>query len=212
MTSGGTIQRFSLNPPVVSVKMILRLQKYRDIAAVPRRIRDSAEKAAREASGLAESQVLLWRGPLSRVEADGTIALGGGQCFHSLTFARLLTGSTELCALLLTVGEGIERRAGQLVDDGRLLEGLMMDTCGWAMVSLSLRAARRKVAETEKSRNCRFTSASAPGYSDWPLVEQKTLFELFAGEPLPISLDDWQTMLPRKSISSVFGVIREPLP
>ncbi len=212
MTSGGTIERFSIDAPAVPVRMILRLQKYRDTSKVPRRVRESAQRAVEEARVLADPRAFLWRGELSRVDADGTITLGSGHQFHSPTFARLLADSTELCALLLTLGDGIESSSRQALEDDRLLDGLMMDTCGWATVSLSLRAARRRIAEANKSRGYLLTAALAPGYLDWPLAELKTLFELFADEPLPVALNDYQTMLPRKSISSVFGAVPEARP
>ncbi len=212
MTTGGTIERFSLEAPAVPVRMILRLQKYRDTSKVPRRVREAAERAVEEARELAEPRAFLWRGALSGVDVDGTITLEAGQQFHSPTFARLLADAKELCALLLTLGDGIESSSRQALEEDRLLDGLLMDTCGWATVSLSLRAARRKIVEENKSRGCRLTSALAPGYLDWPLVEMKMLFELFADEPLPVALNDFQIMLPRKSISSMFGVVPEACP
>lgn len=207
MTTGGTIERFTLDAPAVPVRMILRLQRYRDTSKAPRKVREAAEKAVMEAHELADPRVFLWRGTLSGVDADGTITLSGGHQFHSPTFARLLADSSELCALLLTLGDGIEDSSRKSLDNDRLLEGLMMDTCGWATISLSLRAARRKIAELENFQGCRLTSALAPGYLDWPLAELETLFDLFAGESLPVALNEFQTMLPRKSISSVFGVV-----
>ena len=212
MTTGGTVERFSIEAPAVPVRMILRLQRYRDTSAAPRKVREAAEKAVKKARELADPRVYLWRGALSRVDADGTITLSAGQQFHSPTFARLLADSTELCALLLTLGDGIESSSRQSLDNDRLLDGLMMDTCGWATISLSLRAARRRVAEADNYQGCRLTSALAPGYLDWPLAELRTLFDLFAGESLPVALNEFQTMLPRKSISSVFGVVPDAAP
>jgi len=74
-TRPATILRPALPPAVVPAELLLRLQKYRDLARVPPAIRQAAEEVAAEASRLIAPQAVLWRGPVTAVDPDGEVTL-----------------------------------------------------------------------------------------------------------------------------------------
>jgi len=53
------VRRWALEPPALSAELILRLQKYRDMARVPRAIREAAEAVAAEASRITRPEAVL---------------------------------------------------------------------------------------------------------------------------------------------------------
>ncbi len=204
---GGTIQRPALDPPVVPPELILRLHKYRNLAAVPRMVREAAEDVAAEATRLAVPAAVIWRGPVTKTELGGAVSLAGVHHFHSRTLARLLSRSTEALVLVLTAGAAIEERAMEMLSENLLMEGVLMDTAGWAALEVLARSLRLELTAAEKRRGSTLTHRTAPGFSDWGLEEQVALFRVFGGAPLPVRLNEAACMLPRKSISGVFGVV-----
>jgi hypothetical protein len=199
----GQVFRLEVPPPAISGRMVLRLQGYRDVAAVRPKIAEIAERMAQQASTLAAPEVVVWRGPLEEV---GTNSVGvAGQTFNSPTLARLLADASEIQAVLLSVGSGIEDQSHEMLTEGKSVEALFMDTCGWAAISLSVRVIRRLLEEQAEARSMRLTTRLAPGYRDWPLEEQAAIFELFGDAPLPASLNESAAMTPKKSLTAVFG-------
>ena len=69
------VWRWALEPPALPAELILRLQKYRDMARVPRAIREAAEAVAAEAIRLTRAEAVLWCGPVSRVDPSGAVTL-----------------------------------------------------------------------------------------------------------------------------------------
>jgi cobalamin-dependent methionine synthase I len=50
----------------------------------------------------------------------------------------------------------------------------------------------------------------SPGYCDWPISEQKKVFELVQADMIGVSLNESFLMNPRKSVSGLFGITEEP--
>ena len=200
------VLRPPLDPPKVPPELILRLQKYRDLTRVPRVIRQEAEQIAAEATRLTSPAAVLWRGPVTKVEPGGAVTLAGQHHFSSRTLARLLSRSTEAFVFVLTIGTGIEDRAREMLGTNLLMEGVLMDTAGWAALEVLARSLRVGLATTEKRQGRSLTPRTAPGYHDWALEEQVALFRVFGETALPVTLNEGACMFPRKSISGIFGV------
>lgn len=204
----GTVRRLALPPPPVSAETILRFQKYRDLGRVPGPIRKAAEDAAREASGLTAPEAVLWRGPVTEVDGQGSVTLAGAHRFGSRVLARLLAEAEEAIVAVLSVGPAIDERAREFLAEQLLVEGFLMDVAGWVAIEGVVRALRQRLLAEERPAGRTVTHRMAPGYCDWPLEEQGALLAVFGDEPLPVTLNEASCMLPRKSISAVFGVVR----
>jgi hypothetical protein len=207
MGGARSILRPGLTPTAVPAELVLRLQKYRDPGDAPSSIREAAERVAREASRLIAPRVVVWRGPITRVEARGEVTMAGAHRFHSRKLGRFLARSSEALVVVLTVGPGIEDRVDEMMEAGQLRDAVLMDTAARAAVESLLSSVRGSLAATERSRGCQLGARFAPGHDDWPLAEQAELFQLFGETPLPVSLNSSAYMWPRKSLSAVFGVI-----
>ena len=203
----GAVQRWTLEPPVLPAELILRLQKYRDMARVPRAIREAAEAVALEAGSLARPEAVLWRGPISRVDPSRGVTLAEVHHFQSAALARLLAHATEAYVVVLTLGDALEGRVRSMFEERLLLEGLLMDTAGWAAIELSVRDVRRRLIAQERPAGRSVTHRLGPGHRDWPVEEQGALLRIFGDTSLPVSLSESACMLPRKSISAVYGVV-----
>jgi hypothetical protein len=201
------LQRWMPLPPRVPAELVLRLQRYRDMARVPRGVRLAAEAAAQEVSGLIRPEARLWRGAVTRVEPAGTVVLAGAHEFHSAALARLLAGSDEAYVVVLTLGAAVEERARALLTERMALEALLLDTAAWAGIELLIRDLRRHLLARERPAGRAVTHRLGPGHRDWAVSEQAALLGVFGAAPLPVSVNESACMLPRKSISGAYGIV-----
>jgi hypothetical protein len=137
----------------------------------------------------------------------GTVHLHDGTSFASPKLSKTLKGCEELICFLGTIGHKVDRAVQDLLDENRLSEAYILD----AMASL---AAENMVERFHQDMKTRYeeqgkhvTLRFSPGYCDWPLVDQKKLFDLLDSDQLDIQLTDSCFMRPRKSVSGVFGVM-----
>ncbi len=203
----GKVVELTLVTPRVSPDLILRLQKYKKLEAVPAPVRQAAEAVAALAETLVEPQGRLLRVPVKRVGPEGFVLLADGVEFHSRALARLLRGAKAAVLFLLTLGPKLEARAQEMMVEEQFLEALLLDTAGWVAVDALAKALRGHLVAEAQSEGMRLTHRMAPGYADWRLEEQRILFSVFREDALPIQLTEACVMLPRKSISGICGVI-----
>jgi cobalamin-dependent methionine synthase I len=60
----------------------------------------------------------------------------------------------------------------------------------------------KRFGEEDRTVTFRFS----PGYCDWPVTQQKKLFNIFDTKEIDVELLDSCLMKPRKSVSGVFGI------
>jgi hypothetical protein len=201
------VEELDLRRPGVDPDRILRLQKYRDLERVSPVIRDIARKMASLAEVLVEPGGWLRREPVRAVDHDGAVTLAGGIEFQSRALARLLGDAAAAVLVILTIGPALELRAQELIADGEFTEGLLLDTAGWVAVDAVIKELRQRLGADARLRGFRLTGRMAPGFSDWGLEQQRILFDAFSGGALSVELTEACVMLPRKSISGIYGLI-----
>lgn len=200
-----SVWRWTPKAPVVPADLVLRLQKYRNPARAPLAIRDAAAAAADEAGALTTPRVVVWRGPVA--VARGGVTLGDGLTFHSRLLARLLAESRTAYVVVLTLGDALERRVDALFSARCALEALLLDTAGWAAIEVLARQMRHHLRDLSAPAG-KVTHRLAPGYGDWAVDDQPTLLRVFGDAPLPVSVNDSACLVPRKSITAVFGIVK----
>jgi hypothetical protein len=203
----GRVSRLTLATPTIPTDLVLRLQKYRDLGRVPPVVRRVTAAVAAEASRLVEPAVVVWRGPVTAVDSAGLVTLDRVHRFHSRVLARLLAGSTEALVFVMTLGPALEARTQRLLEEKLYVEGVLLDTAAWAAIELLRQALKRRLADEARGRGGTLTARLGPGHGDWPVEEQPALFRVFGDVPLPVAVNDSACMLPRKSVSGVFGVV-----
>ncbi len=205
-----TVRRWVFEPPTVPADLILRLQKYRQPAGAPIPIRDAAEAMAAEASRLTAPEAAVWRGPVTGRKPDGDVVLDDVHRFRSRALARLLEPAEAAYVIALTLGDALERRVDACFEERCLVEGLLLDTAGWAAIEILMREVRRRLMAEERLSGRVVTHRLAPGYQDWLVDEQAALLRVFGQAPLPVRVTESSWMLPRKSVSALFGVCPAP--
>jgi hypothetical protein len=200
------VAHLTLVRPRVEPTLILRLQKYKRLEAVPAPVKLAAQAVGVLAESLVEPQGRLLRTRVRRVESEDTVLLGGGVRFHSRSLLRLLQGATEAYLFLLTLGPRLETRAQELMAEEQFLEALLLDTAGWVAVDALARTLRAQLSVEAKAEGMRLTHRMAPGFpiGGW---RSSASCSRRSARSVADPLTEACVMLPRKSISGIYGLI-----
>lgn len=206
------VEPLDLRRPPVDPDRILRLQKYRNPERVTPVVRETARKMAALAESLVEPRGWMRRVPVSAVGPDGSVRMADGFEFQSRSLVRLLRGAAEAVLLVLTIGAALEQRADVMVRQEHLVEGLLLDTAGWVAIDGLLHYTRQRLGADARRRGFRLTGRMAPGFGDWALDQQRILFAALGEGDLSVRLTETCVMLPRKSVSGVYGLVPHARP
>ena len=137
---------------------------------------------------------------------NGILELKEGMKFASKKLAKTMSRCVEAISFIATIGENIENKINKLTADNQLSDAFILDSMGSLLVEGFVNQFQQnmqnKYLQEKRSTSIRFS----PGYCDWPIVEQKKLFELFNKDSIAVRLNDACLMSPRKSISGIFGI------
>jgi len=133
-----------------------------------------------------------------RLEADGV----------TLTIpdiARHWGPVCHLAAALVTIGDPLERRVGELWDARELPLAAMLDSVGSGAVESLAEYVNDLLCQEGIARGWKVTNRISPGYGAWDVADQAMLFRLCPGTPIGVQLNEACFMTPTKSISLLVG-------
>lgn len=197
-------QRLPIHPRIEREELLERLGGSKE-HGFSRSVRSKVRNGARTLYQLMSPRLLFTKERIQKIER-GRIYLHNGLTLKSPKLSRALHDSGELICFLTTIGKEIDFEINRMMRRGRVSQAFVMD----ALASVAVenvaeqfqRRMERKYSELDKAVTLRFS----PGYCDWPIGEQRKLFELFDSNTAGIELNDSCLMMPRKSISAVFGL------
>jgi Vitamin B12 dependent methionine synthase, activation domain len=190
---------------VIPTEPLLRMQGYRDLTRVRDRVRKIADEAAAQAQNLIVPEAHYRRVHIKACTAN-SLRLETGTVFHSNGFAKAVGGCAEAVIFLLTVGPGLDEAVAKQSADGDLVTALFLEMAGWLAVERATKQLAEHLWSLAGAEGKRLSRRLAPGYADWPLEEQKHLFDVFAGIDIPIQLLESSAMMPKKSRSGLYGL------
>ena len=140
------------------------------------------------------------------VEARGpdTLEAGGEVLTIPLTGERW--GEVEyVAAAVVTIGDALERRVAALWESRELPLASMLDSVGSGAVESLAEYLNDVLCQQGLAAGLAVTNRISPGYADWDVAEQHTLFRLCPGSPVGVTLNAACFMTPGKSISLLVG-------
>ncbi|MCL2650101.1 MAG: methionine synthase [Candidatus Azobacteroides sp.] len=117
-----------------------------------------------------------------------------------------LKDAENMAIFVCTVGKGVTEYYKYFMKQNEPLKAYFVDMLGSISVEKSMNIFQQQFSDKKNEEGCRITNRYSPGYCEWPLLEQKKLFNLFTGDTCGITLTESCLMLPAKSISGVIGV------
>ena len=143
-------------------------------------------------------QQLLLKEGLLKIE-DTTLDIGRQVCGY-------IKEATQVALFLCTAGEDFTRLTNQLNEQGDIMEAYILDAIGSLTVENTMNKIQLQLKNEMAGRQLKISNRYSPGYCNWPLSDQKALFELIGNNPTGISLSDSCLMTPRKSVSGLIGI------
>lgn len=133
---------------------------------------------------------------------DSTVRLAENTVFRGEGICHLLQAAPYAAPFVLTLGTA---NAFTALQDSDLIRSFVLDGVLSSLAAGVLQMLRNELAMEGQKRSCALTYRYAPGYARWQLEDQRPLFGLFAPEMIGLCLTDDFVMIPRHSLSGVFG-------
>lgn len=187
--------------------LLRRIGKSRN-QRISQRLKKKIKKATGEICKQAQPKAVLKILPAHK--NNGCLILDGKTSLDSKKLAYAMRNSRMVALFLTTIGYKVDR----IIEKQMTLRpdyGFLLD----AAASVAAESAAQHVCDyLENSINDdkKLTLRYSPGYCDWPLNEQKKLFEILPHDTIGVHLSKNFFMSPRKSISGIIGICPGHIP
>lgn len=131
------------------------------------------------------------------------IEIHGGFAIESADLSKWMENCDEMVVLVVTIGDEIHARTGELVDSGEVTRGMIVDAIGSETVEELANVVNRIIRNTVRKVT---TKRYSPGYGDWDVTDQKALLDLVDADRIGVTVNESSQMIPEKSISAVIGL------
>jgi hypothetical protein len=126
--------------------------------------------------------------------------------FTSAKLAQTLKNAEKMVCFVGTIGNDVENEINRLLGNQKLAAAYILDSMGSVAVENMIDRFQELMENKFSAEDRTVTLRFSPGYCDWPVTQQKKLFNIFDPKQLDVELLDSCLMKPRKSISGVFGI------
>jgi len=114
--------------------------------------------------------------------------------------------ATKMALFLCTAGDEFIRLSNLLNEKGDYMEAYIVDAIGSLTVEKAMDKIQEKLRLSFLDEDLKMSQRYSPGYCNWALSEQETLFRLIGDNPTGISLSKSCLMTPIKSVSGIIGI------
>jgi len=104
---------------------------------------------------------------------------------------------------VVTIGDSLERAVDECFLHRDPVGGLFLDAVGSTAAEALAERLTSIIASEAESQGLRSSSRCSPGYCNWSLQLQETVFRVLDGQQVGVELTESMLMIPRKSVSGV---------
>jgi len=121
--------------------------------------------------------------------------------------SKLLNKSVYAVVFITTIGTETEKRVNDLLNDNQLTKAFILDAIGSETADAVADEIHYKLikAMAEKEEYT-VTPRFSPGYGDWDIKIQPEIVDICKGQSIGVRVNEYSMMIPKKSISAVFGL------
>lgn len=134
------------------------------------------------------------------------VAIEDSVTFESRVIAQLLEKCHKVAVFLATIGDHLEEMVRHLAEDKLVLEAVVLDAIGSVAAESVADFIQGRVEEKANAQGLCISQRFSPGYCDWDIGQQRTLFWTMNGNSAGVRLTKECLMLPQKSISGIIGI------
>jgi hypothetical protein len=197
-------QVFADLPLAIDPDEVLRFQGYKKgVDIPPPDVRLLFDEALAEGARLmAPRAVVRWL----TVGARGSDTIDAGGEVLTIPAIGERWGVVEhVAAAVVTIGDALERRVATLWESRELPLAAMLDSVGSGAVESLAEYVNDVLCGQGLAAGLAVTNRISPGYGDWDVAQQRTLFRLCPGTSIGVTLNEACFMTPAKSISLLAG-------
>jgi hypothetical protein len=120
--------------------------------------------------------------------------------------SNLIRKAEKAALFVCTAGEGVGKWSKDLMAEGDLMKGYVVDVVGSEIVEKAMDKIQDILEAEMEKIGMGITDRYSPGYCDWHVSEQQKLFSLFPENYCNIRLSETSLMDPIKSVSGIIGI------
>jgi hypothetical protein len=120
--------------------------------------------------------------------------------------SNLIRRAEKAVLFVCTAGPGVEKWSKDLMAEGDLMKGYVIDVIGSEIVEKAMDRIQDSLEQDMKEMNMGITDRYSPGYCGWQVSEQHKLFSFFPEDFCGIHLSETSLMYPIKSVSGLIGI------
>ena len=109
-----------------------------------------------------------------------------------------------------TIGPGLEQEVSALSEKGNILKAVVLDSVGSVAAEATAEYMDQQIQELAAREGLLTSCRASPGYGDWNIEEQASIFRLLPAKRIGVRLTERYMMVPRKSVSFAVHIAKEP--
>lgn len=123
-----------------------------------------------------------------------------------LIITSALREADHFALFTATIGENFDRYVHTLQEKDDMVKAFIADSLGSVLVEACTSLLMKELEKRMKTLGLQTSNNYSPGYCDWKLIEQETLFSFLPPNFCGITLTSSFLMLPVKSVSGIVGI------
>jgi hypothetical protein len=189
----------------IDTRAILHVQGYSSKREPNPAILRLINRAEEEARPLVKPRAICKEFPIAELKEDALI-LQNGTCFSvGPRISEWYKGSKALMIAICTIGDALEKRLLELSARGEHTAALNLDIAGSVALGSLGDQVHQHICEKASARGIEMGPFLNPGYREWPLTDQRFIFDIMPAASIGVRLNEQCMMVPRKSITYCSG-------
>lgn len=135
-----------------------------------------------------------------------TLEVGDVTLHVGKTIARQLQGAEAFAFFVATAGREAETLKKQHFAEGDMLGSYIADAIGGVMAEHCADQMEHLLQDNIDKLGWHHTNRFSPGYCQWPVSDQSSLFRLLGDDTCGVTLNAQYVMSPLKTVSGVIGL------
>jgi len=190
----------------IKPETVLKLQGYDGKREPLAGIRETVTEQVNMARKLAQPRAIYRELKIEAID-DANITLADDTVMQvGERIATWWRGSTRLAIALCTIGVVVEEQVKALSQKGEQLAALTLDTCSSLALGSVLDQVNRFTCERAVKEGIRAGPSLNPGYAEWPLTDQRLIFQIMPAQNIGIHLNEQCMMTPKQSATTCTGL------
>lgn len=137
---------------------------------------------------------------------EGSIEINNIQLKAGRNIIKYFSKATQFVVFIVTAGIEFDNYMKKLRFENDTVTEFIADAIGSEIAQAGIRNLSKDINAIAQQTGLKISNPYSPGYCNWDLSEQQTLFSLLPAEPCGVRLNDSSLMYPVKSVSGVIGI------